>query len=653
MQPADTPGQDGSPTARPPLWLRWAAPLQSLLLALALTWPAPLRLRYAVLGSADADTVKHLWTLWHFRRTLFHDGQLSQHTDYVNFPQGMELWPIEPLNCLLAGLLFPLSVVSAANLLAIANLALTGLSAALLGWEVSRSRLGSLAAGALLQSSSFALFTLHVGVGELQHLWLLPMGFWALLKLVRDPSWRLVALTGAVLGLGTIACFYYGCFMATGMLLLGLASLVRRRGHLRLLVALLLAALLAALIVLPVSRMFAGSYGDEFQTHLSLWAFLFQERAGQTVVDPLSARLQPEDLVLGQAALWGQGYSQLEAYGGGKLLAAPGLLLCLVALVRRPRRALPWLAVGLTGVALALGSYLSVGEEELLWHGARIRLPFLFLNRLLTVTAEPLNFPVRFLALAAVAMAALGALALSRLSLRLRWSLASLVLLAAADTQWRQLLPYPLPTFRLPELSVLAPLAEEVEEGHQDQGLLDLSGAFRQDQESRVMLMTAQMVHQHPIQSVPVDRLEFHVRDGRYLAQALLLVEDLAPLFARQAVVPLGDYQADFHVLRSAGFSRISAVSLGGREPLGTEFRAAMDQIFGQPLLSSPQSVVYAIPQVQASAEQAAQWEAEHEARVERAEREAADPGPTPNLGPSRARPPQGEAAEEGAEPEN
>jgi len=613
---------------------------QSLGLALLLTWPAVLRLG-TVLGGKDADTMKHVWTLWWCRVHLLGEG-LGLHTGLLNHPVGVDLWPVEPLNGLGAAALAWLPVVATANLLAILNLAVTGICGGLLGWELSRSRIGALSAGILLQSSSWALYAIHVGVGELQHLWLLPLGCWALMRMADTGRWRFVFLVGAVLGVGTIACFYYGFYLALALLVLGLAALAPAERRLLLLGQLAAAALLAALIVVPVTRAFAASYGDSFHSQYGFWRYVFEEGLGQTVVDPVSARLQPADLVLGRSGLWGQGYPDLEAYGGGKLLGLPMIVLVIVGLVRQPKRAVSWLLVAVLGIVLALGSYLSAGGEELLCVGAKLRLPFLQLNRILSFVAEPLNFPVRFLALTTVALVGVAVLSLRGAAGRWRWALLVLVLLNGLDIQLRGLLPWPLPSFTLPDLTALEALDADTGPASGDGAVLDLSAAFRHDPESRLVVMSSQLQHQQPIQAVPIDRLEFHVRDGRWFAAGLSFVADLAPAYAKQGSATPGDRRGDLHVLHGAGFDRVLVVSLGGREPLPTSFAGSMDEIFGSPVLTGQTWAVYAIPELQADEDQALQWEQEHAERAVRAEDETLAPGPMPALGPHRPTPPTG-----------
>ncbi len=613
--------------------------LQSVLLSLLLTWPVILDLGGRVLGHRDADTMKHVWTLWWARAHLLREGMVL-HSDLLNQPHGLDLWPVEPLNGLLAALLPWIPVVATANALAIVNLAATGFCGGLLGWALTRCRWSAFATAFLLQTSSFALFSLHVGVGELQHLWLLPLGCWALLRLERQGQWRWVVATGLVLGLGTVACFYYGFYLSLALVLLGFSALVRAERRGRLFGQLLVAALLAAAIVVPVSGAFASSYGDDFQSMYSLLDFVTREGLGQTVVDPVSARLQPADLVVGRAELWGRGFGDLEAYGGGKLLGIPMLLLAAAGLTLRPRVAWAWLAVAVVGILLAMGSYLSADGAELRWSGALLRMPFLYVNRLFTYLAEPLNFPVRFLALSTVALAALAGLTVGRARGAWRWAALALVLLNAVDVQLRGLLPWPLPAFELPDLRVLRAMDDSGESTGGDGAVLDLAGAFRHDPESRLVVMASQIQHQQAIQAVPIDRLEFHVREGRWFAAGLQLVDDLGDAYARQGAVRQGDWRGDLHVLRESGFDRILVVSLGAREPLPREVRRALDTAIGEPVLAADTLALYRIPELDPSAREADAWVREHAERARKAEENTLAPGPMPALGPHRPEPP-------------
>lgn len=585
---------------------------QSLLLAILLTWPTIRRLDDAVLGCMESDTMKHLWTLWWIRHTILEDGQLPFQTEYVNFPAGMGIWPIEPLNGLVALGLASLSVVALSNVLAIANLTLNGICGAIFGRELTGDMLGGLVVGLLIQTSTFALFSIHVGVGELQHFWILALGFWAFRKMLHTRSWRWVGATGVILGFGTLACFYHGFFLGTGLAVLGVFALVRRRGIPGVFLRLVVAAVIGVSIVVPLSRAFPSTSSSEQETTQTFMTYVFEEGHGQPLSDPVKARLQPEDLFRGRADEWDDKRQDLTAYGGGRLLGFPVLLLALVALWRWPRRALPWIGVATVGVVLALGSYLSSGGGNVLFGEDPLRLPFLFLNRMLWFVVEPVHFPVRFLAITQVALAGLGGMAVMAVRGKLRWVMIALVLGNAVDIQARQLLPYPLVSFALEDQSFL-----DAVEGQPDGAMLDLTGIWGKDSESRRLVMTAQLSHERPVQSVPVDRLQFFAREGRLFAESLLFVEDLAPGYQGNDFGQPDDYRGDLFVLREAGFAMVMVNSQGLKIGLEPTLVAAMSDFLGTPVARTDTSVLFRIPEVPATEEQAALWRQDFAERLQ------------------------------------
>ena len=163
--------------------------LGAFVLALALTWPVPVDLSGSALGSANADGMKHLWTLWWMRASVWEYGTFPFDTELINYPMGMELYPIEPLNGLISLFLPGLNLVALSNILAIVNMTLTGFIGAWFGRILSGNRWGGVAAGALLEGSSVMAFFVHVGVGELNHLWWLPLGLGCLVKARRTQEW--------------------------------------------------------------------------------------------------------------------------------------------------------------------------------------------------------------------------------------------------------------------------------------------------------------------------------------------------------------------------------------------------------------------------------------------------------------------------------
>ena len=90
-------------------------------LSVALTWPVVLHISDAALGSQHADGMKHLWTLWWMRASIWDYGQFPFHTDLINYPTGMDLYPIEPLNGFVANILPFVSIITLSNILVLIN----------------------------------------------------------------------------------------------------------------------------------------------------------------------------------------------------------------------------------------------------------------------------------------------------------------------------------------------------------------------------------------------------------------------------------------------------------------------------------------------------------------------------------------------------
>ena len=592
-----------------------------MVLSVLLTWPTAVELNQGVLGSPNADGIKHLWTLWWMRQELLVQHQIPWDTEYLNFPQGMQLYPIEPLNGLVVSLLGFLPLVAATNLVALMNLSAMGFAGGLLGRELSGSRWGGAAAGTMLQGSAMALFTIHVGVGELQHLWWLPLGAWAWLRLRQGMGWwATLGLAGCLAG-ATLSCFYHGFFLATAIALLSLSTLWAGKRTPALLGRYAVAAGLGLVVVLPVVLSFSGSYGSGEVPQVGLLNYLSSE-LGQPVTDPFSARLELSELWTPRQGQRADASMERIGYGGGRYLGWVAMLLGLGGLIRAPRKALPWVLVGGVGVLLALGSFWGWGtEESLTASGARIRLPFFWLNRALGYVSEPLNFPVRFLAITVMALSACTAL----LTIKLKhpaWVFV-LALVAVLDIQRHQLIGRPLPTFEPWDFSAL----EAVSEG--EHPTVDLTLAWRGDKEVRYAALSAQMVHGQPIQAVPLERIEFFATDGRDAVGVLPLVQTVGEGFIRiDTDISSVDVRRDVSLLRAMGFERVMVLGVGQNRQVSPRVRLDLRTLLGEPILDEPQAMVFELPTFQVSSEELAQWQAEHAARVQALQQNQTQPGP-------------------------
>lgn len=551
--------------------VRWLFPLQSLVLALALTWPAPARFWTEAVGSVEGDGVKHLWNLWWMRAEAF-SGPVGLRSDLVNFPTGLELWPIEPLNGLLS-LLIPLPPVPLSNLLAVLHLFLLGLCAGWLGKVVSERPLGAFVAGALAQGSAFAAFTQHVGVGELRQTWWIPLGLVCLVKArtTLEPRWfgaLALSLAGA-----TLSCFYHGFFLATAVSLYALATL---RPWPRLLGSYAAAALLSLAIVVPVIRGFSANYAPTEQRGADSFGDWMAKRYELDTFR--GAALDPVELLTPRDA--GAADRQTLSYTGGRYLGWIPLLLAGLGVVAAPRKAVPWLIVGAGGLLLSLGTVLWWDGALVAAGSGRVVLPLATLNRALAWVAEPMNFPARFVVVPTLAIAVLGALAT-----RWRWLLV-LVPAAVVEVAWGDLVPWPRATIVLPRVAVAPAALDTLSRG----AVADLtvftrsavpgadkigqSWLARVDPESRTRGIAAQLVLDRPFSTVPIERVDHWGPEGLYWTAALPLAHALTG-----ASVTDDDLRASAWLLADAGFAAVLLTHSCDNGP--PQSAASLDQALG------------------------------------------------------------------------
>ncbi len=584
-----------------------------LLGAVALTWPMARDPGVAALGHPRADGLKHLWNLAWMRRELWEQGRLPFHTDWLNWPVGIELYPIEPLSGLFAALTPGIALIPLANLLVLLNLWATGVAGAWFGRQLSGRDEGGWAAGAILQGSAVFAGFVQLGVGELHHLWWLPLGLGWLVRARRSGGLGAFVALGLCLAGATLSGFYIGFFLAISVAVWALLTLAPLRG--RTLLGYALAAGLGLLIILPALRSFGGSWEQGEVADVGFLSWVLDEH-DQPVTDPPSARLEPLHLLSPGRPLEGM----QEAYGGGRYLGWAALTLAVFGLWRRPREAAPWLVLGLVGVILAMGSALVSGGEERLVGGEPLYLPTFWLNRALGWVAEPLNFPVRALGVTAMAVAALGALgARGRATWLAGLAVVEVAALQEIDRPWRSFAPE--------DAAVLAEVAD-----HRGHALVDLALIWRGDAENRWSALSSQLVHQHPIQAVPIERIEHFAPEGARFVGALGLVADLEPLYNRQpGGLPraVQDYRGDLALLRDAGFHELLVNYRGGRERLPDGLVAALSALCGEALALSASRGLWEIPEIAASKEELQAWKEAHDLAVQA--RAAREQGPGPS----------------------
>ncbi len=582
--------------------------LQSFLLSLLLSFPLILHPFSQAIGSIDGDGPKHVWNLW-WMRAEFWGGVWGLRTDFVNYPEGMSLYPIEPLNGILTAFL-PLPPIFLSNMLALAHSTLLGLCAGWLGWRVSRNSMGAYVAGALAQGSAFSAFTLHVGVGELRQIWWIPLGL-AMADCTREAAleggrvWRWALGLAACLAGAVLSCFYHGFFLGTGLAIWALLTL---RPSARLIGAWLLAAGLSIAVVLPVVRSFSASYDSNTQApeeNFTQW----MQNWRQPVETYRFAALDPSEALLPRLEARKQTDRQQMAYTGGRYLGVSTLLLGFLGLIAAPRKALPWVGVAVGTFVLAMGTVPWWHGQQLTWEGGRLLLPLAWINRALSYVAEPLNFPARFLSVTTVALAVLGALACRW---RRVWILVpiSLIEVTAGD-----LVPWPRSTFPMPDMGALKAGEGAVFEA----SMVLKAGASSNDgsviagidPETRLRAMAGQLQLGRPIQGMPVERVDHWATGGMAWARALPLADALL-----QGGFSGGkdQYRADLYLLRDRGFDRVLLTHDSEHGPPPGP-RAVLDALMS-PAGTAPNGTLWEIPEVPATPEEATRWREEQTERA-------------------------------------
>jgi hypothetical protein len=475
--------------------------LQSLLLAIVFTWPAALHPASVALGSSNGDGLKHVWNLWWMHRELW-SGTWGLRTTLINFPAGIDLYPIEVSNGLLTAWL-PLPPVLAANLLAMLHVALVGVCTGWLGWLVLEQRRGALAAGAIAQASAFTAFTLHAGVGELRQAWWVPLGLAFAVRAARESRLREFGQLGIIVAGATLACFYHGFFLATAVAVFAIAGSGLRlplwRGW-------ALAAGIVLAIVVPTMKVFSSTYGPASERPTV--GFIAWMAAGLPKERHAVTSLTLLELVTPDGRLIGDPSVPFEAYLGGRYLGLLGLVLAAAGVYALRKRALPWLAIALVGVVLAFGNLTWWGGEG----GIPLVMPMAVVNRALAYFAQPLNFPVRYLVITTTALAVLGGAATRY------WWAALLAPLAIADVLVNDRVNFPRSTFHLQGADdVEAPAgavaeitwmlkADPVAEGKVPLTLFDAG--------DRARSIVAQIYLDRPFETIPIERVDRWATDG-------------------------------------------------------------------------------------------------------------------------------------------
>ena len=384
------------------LWREHGRPLLLFaLLTVALTWPAA-RDFSSELISNGGDARNNLWMIWHVKEAILGHHPLFR-LSLLYYPAGVNLLTrgLGPVVGLLALPFWPLGAEAAHNGSLLVGFCLTGYFMYLLGRGLGFDRRVAFFAGVMLLAAPMHLAGVY-GHMTKTFLGLMPLALLTLHYALDDGRSRGWSIGAAVVLFFTL--FHNGyqfVFLGLAFPFFTAARVLMVRGEERRTVV--RRAFITAVVVLLLVGPFV--------------LLLFQ--AAQNPFVPADAnidslRLQPdlvELLVPPEFSLfWGQQARQFLIDRGvafsiesNVFLSWTGLLLSLVALLRRPRRVWPWLLFAGLCVLLALGPSLKVlGRRHFTEYDLTVMMPYAVLTAL--PGFEFMRAPGRFMMIGSVAL---------------------------------------------------------------------------------------------------------------------------------------------------------------------------------------------------------------------------------------------------------
>jgi len=457
MQPLNSPGKVAR--ASGPHLLAAAVFAVGALIAMGPVLGDPSR--YA-LGHAGNDVWNHVWGFWFVGASLS-AGELPLDTALLNWPDGGSLWFIDAFNALLT---LPIQAVwgptAAYNTAMGLNLWLCGFGAYVLAWQVTRSWGGALVAGLMYMTAPHFVGQAYNGISETLAAGWLPLALAAMRHAARSPSLRSGALAGLLLGLNTVANWYYGLFGLLALAGLGLRELYRlrrrpdaREHFRRMMLAAAPAAAISLAIATPPFLLFSGSMGAEDAVVGRDPDFVWMTLVMHNMTDALAlvrpGQFQSPDL----KALFDEDLKVVVYVGVTLIGPAIGVLLS-----DRRRQAASWALLAAAFLLLTLGPYLYVAGEYVRFGDRFIPLPFLALFEYTPVFSR-ISHAYRFVVGLTLALAVVAAFAVDRLRARgipVWASVAVLCGLRLAETGFFSPVRLPLPIVDTHTPAVLANL---------------------------------------------------------------------------------------------------------------------------------------------------------------------------------------------------
>lgn len=306
-----------------------------LALSALLYHPALSHLDSQVIGSDRLDAVRNFWGFWWTGNSLFHDGGIPAHTDYLNYPAGQTVLIVDTLNCVLS---LPLQAVlgmpAAYNVYLILATAFSAWAAFRLAACLSGSQPAGLVAGAVYGFAPYGLAAALHGTSELVNMGWIPLVLLFLHRALQEGRSRDGVLAGLFLACTTLSSWYYGFFTTGAGALYAAGTLAWMAARGRPLQAPLRALGLTVLIFLGFACAMLSVYGSV----ASNVGTAFQMHGGMRETVLANNGVNAWELYEPSESTW-----QLFRFyhlPWVVLLALPA------AFLLEPRRSLPWVALG-------------------------------------------------------------------------------------------------------------------------------------------------------------------------------------------------------------------------------------------------------------------------------------------------------------------
>ncbi len=572
---------------RPVLWVFFTF----LFLALVATFPAVVKLSSALVGSPEGDSYEMMWLIWWLRRALLDGAFNASEIPMLFHPEGLS-FPILRTQVGAHLLALPVAILispaTAFNLIMIVSLALSGLTAYLLGLALTGSRLAGALCGLI-----WAFFPNKMGHALGGHLYQIAV-FWlplyglSLWRVLERPTVRRGLLTGLaaalVASVHSVHVVYF--LLPVSVVLLAGDWMQKRcdywtRGRLA---AFGSAALLAAALLLPLYLpVFARAARGELG---------FMEVSGVVgfSIDLASFVVPaPENPLLGVLPA-AREFSRRVNVTFNESIAYLGALpaaLAALALWRGGRAVRRWGALGAITALLSLGPLLKVGgrvvEVQVDHMRNAIVLPYALLLNLPFMQWS--RAPARLHATTHFALAVLAAFGAAVLLawIRTRWQRLCIAALLGGLIFLEYLVAWPFPLASTRAGDIYRVVRE------QPGAVLPLPATSRVAAREALL---AQTVHAQPMVGGRLLRdMPARTRTQRFLNQTLL------PAAARGAdILPPVDWRRRLQLLRAFGVGWVSYHG-AGREA-DNESRAALQALLGRATASGEGVALYAVPGV-------------------------------------------------------